>query len=71
MVWLLFIGMTEFVGLIISLYEGWILKIRLSKMDYLQLKRKLIEYKILAYYWDLNQFLQEIGISTKKKYIKT
>lgn len=47
------------------------MKIRVFKIDYLELKKKLIQYRVLVSYWDLNQFSQEIGISTKKKYIQT
>ncbi len=46
------------------------MKIRLPETDHLELKRRLIQYGVLASHWDPNQLSQEIGISTKKKYVK-
>ncbi len=68
--WLWFIGMTEFAGLTISSYGGWIMKIRLPETDHLELKRRLIQYGVLASHWDPNQLSQEIGIFTKKEYVE-
>ena len=49
-----FIGTIEFAGLTISLYWGWIIKIRLSETDYLELKKRLIQHGVLVFHWDLN-----------------
>lgn len=46
------------------------MKIRFFKVDYKELKRKLIQYGVLLFLWDLNQLLDKIGISIKKKYME-
>ncbi len=46
------------------------MKIRLPEMDHLELKRRLIQYRVLASHWVLNQLLQEISIFTKNEYVK-
>ena len=46
--WLWFICMTKFAGLIISLYKGWTMIIRLSEIDHPKLKKRLIQHKILV-----------------------
>lgn len=62
--------MIELTGQIIDQYKDLKMRIRLSEIDYFKLKKKLIQYKILASNQNLNQLSQEIGISTKNKYIK-
>ena len=66
--WLWFIDMTEFAGLTISSYRGWIIKIRLFEMDYLKLKKRPIQHGVLASHKDPNQLSQKISVSTKKEY---
>lgn len=46
------------------------MKIRLSETDHFQLKKRLIHNEILVSYWNPNQLSQEIGIFTKKEYVK-
>lgn len=40
--WLWFIGTTKYTSLTIGKYNGWTIKIRLSKENYTELKKKLI-----------------------------
>lgn len=42
------------------------MKIRLSEIDYLELKKRLIQHRVLASNKDPNQLSQDIGISTKR-----
>ncbi|MCJ1342199.1 hypothetical protein MMC31_000379, partial [Peltigera leucophlebia] len=51
-------------------YNGWIMKITLSKEDYKELKRRLIQYGVLSSVWDPNQLSDKIGISTKREYMQ-
>ncbi len=43
-----FIGMIEFASLTISSYRGWTKKIKLPETDHLELKKRLIQYRVLA-----------------------
>lgn len=42
LVWLLFIDMTKYAGLLLSQYGNWTMKIRLFEANHKKLKRKLI-----------------------------
>ena len=42
-----FIGTTEYAGLTIGEFDGWTMRIKLFKEDYIELKRRLIQHGIL------------------------
>ena len=67
--WLRFISTTEYTSLTIGKFVSWTMRIRLSKENYTELKRRLIQYGILLSVWDPNQLSDKIDISTKREYV--
>lgn len=70
LVWLWFIDTTKYTSLLLSQYKNQTIKIRLSKVNHKELKKKLIQHNVLLFVWDPNQLSDKIGVSTKKNYIK-
>ena len=45
------------------------MRIKLSKENYMEFKKKLIQHNVLSSVWDPNQLSDKIGVFTKREYV--